>query len=338
MSKVPFPQMKKQEPEIPEFNSVVIQLKQASAGAASGFITRFLTQPFDVLKIRFQLQVEPVCSRTPLLANGAKQMPPTSKYTSMMQASRLIYKEEGLMAFWKGHNAGQLLTIIYTVFQFWSYEQIDLKLRHYENLRERKHLRKFLSGGLAGCVGTTISMPFDVIRTRVIGQDPHFKETSIFKLVPSIIEKEGFYGIFRGLGTTLIQIGPLIGFNFMFYHQLNDIYKNVVSTDHHQPPVLWGLVNGCMAGVISKVVVYPLDFIKKRLQLQGFQESRKTFGRNQKCSNIKECVRVTLREEGVMGFYKGMYPTLFKSGLTTALYFSFYDIFKELWVPEVSDD
>lgn len=338
MSKVPFPQMKKKEPEERQFNSMIIQLKQASAGAASGFITRFITQPFDVLKIRFQLQVEPVREHTPLITNGAKQMPPSSKYTSMLQASRLIYKEEGIYGFWKGHNAGQLLTITYTIFQFWSYEQINLKLRHNEYLHEHKNLRKFLSGGLAGCVGTTISMPFDVIRTRVIGQDPHLKDTSIFKLVPSIIQKEGFYGIFRGLGTTLIQIAPLIGFNFMFYHQLNDFYKSVVSPDHHQPPVIWGLVNGCMAGVISKVVVYPLDFIKKRLQLQGFQESRKTFGRNQKCSNIKECVRVTLKEEGVMGFYKGMYPTLFKSGLTTALYFSFYDIFKELWVPEVVDD
>lgn len=330
--------MKKQEPEIPKSNSIQTQLKQASAGAASGFITRFITQPFDVLKIRFQLQVEPVSLSSHTVTNNSKQMPHTSKYTSMTQASRLIYQEEGLLAFWKGHNAGQLLTMTYTVFQFWSFEQIDLHFRHNGYLREHKNLRKFVSGGLAGCVGTTISMPFDVIRTRVIAQDPHLKNTSIFGLVPSIIEKEGVYGIFRGLGTTIIQIGPLIGFNFMFYHQLNDIYKNVVSAEHHNPPVLWGLVNGCMAGVISKVVVYPLDFIKKRLQLQGFQESRKTFGRNQKCANIRECVRVTLKEEGVMGFYKGMYPTLFKSGLTTALYFSFYDIFKRLWMPEDVDD
>ena len=333
MSKVPFPQIKKEHEMLPKCHSMITQIKQASAGAASGFLTRFLTQPFDVLKIRFQLQVEPL-RHTP-----GKPASSGSKYTSMSQAARLIYKEEGLLAFWKGHNAGQLLTITYTVFQFWSYEQINLELRHYEYLNESKHLRKFISGGLAGCVGATISMPFDVVRTRVIGQDPHLKHTSIFKLVPIILQREGFYGIFRGLGTTLIQIAPLIGFNFMFYHQFNDFYKTYISRNpDEQPPVLWALFNGCVAGVVSKVAVYPLDFIKKRLQLQGFHQDRKTFGRNQQCTTIKECIQMTLREEGILGFYKGMYPTLYKSGLTTAFYFSFYDIFKKLWVPETCDN
>lgn len=39
------------------------------------------------------------------------------------------------------------------------------------------------------------------------------------------------------------------------------------------------LCSGFMSGVISKTLIYPLDFIKKRLQLQDFIHSRNGFGK-----------------------------------------------------------
>jgi solute carrier family 25 thiamine pyrophosphate transporter 19 len=36
---------------------------------------------------------------------------------------------------------------------------------------------------------------------------------------------------------------------------------------------------GSLAGLVAKVVVYPLDLSKKRLQVQGFEEARLHFGR-----------------------------------------------------------
>lgn len=300
--------------------SAVTQLKQALAGGVSGFLTRSLTQPFDVLKIRFQLQVEPVG-----LQSGS-----LGKYTSIGQACKLIYKEEGLLAFWKGHNSGQLLTISYTLVQFWSYEQIDLKLKQYDFFNKHMNFTRFLSGGLAGCLGTVVSMPFDVVRTRVVGQDHDQKHTSVFRLFPVIIKQDGIRGLFRGLGTTLIQIGPLIGFNFMFYHQCNELLMKFLKPVDNKLPVFETLFTGALAGVASKAVLYPLDFIKKRLQLQGFLDSRKSFGRNHTCVSITNCIKLTYADEGLLGFYKGMYPTLIKSGLTTALYFSFYEAVNNL--------
>lgn len=58
------------------------------AGAISGAVARFLIGPLDVLKIRFQVQVEPISAAS----RG------TSKYTSIAQAFRLIVKEEGIKA------------------------------------------------------------------------------------------------------------------------------------------------------------------------------------------------------------------------------------------------
>ncbi|KAF3846438.1 hypothetical protein F7725_003516 [Dissostichus mawsoni] len=81
----------------------------ALAGSAAGMVTRALISPLDVLKIRFQLQIEHVSS-------------PKGKYRGLFQATRCIYSEEGVSAFWKGHVPAQLLSICFGAVQFASFE------------------------------------------------------------------------------------------------------------------------------------------------------------------------------------------------------------------------
>lgn len=38
-------------------------------------------------------------------------------------------------------------------------------------------------------------------------------------------------------------------------------------------------VSGSAAGACAKVCVYPLDVLKKRLQIRGFEEARQQFGK-----------------------------------------------------------
>lgn len=86
------------------------QFDFALAGGGSGFITRALCQPLDVLKIRFQLQVEPISRKA------------VSKYRSIFHAVSVILQEEGIKAFWKGHIPAQWLSVTYGVVQFWTFE------------------------------------------------------------------------------------------------------------------------------------------------------------------------------------------------------------------------
>lgn len=140
-------------------NSSEIQLKHAFAGGLSGALTRALCQPFDVLKIRFQLQVEPV-------AKFQK-----SKYKSMIQALRLVVREEGIIGLWKGHNPAQLLSIIFGVSQFWCYEELVSNANDYSMFAEHTALTNFACGSIAGAVATFFASPLDVVRTRLIAQD-----------------------------------------------------------------------------------------------------------------------------------------------------------------------
>ena len=78
---------------------------------------RFLVQPFDVLKIRYQLQVE------------EKHL---AKYRSIGCIVKLMAKEEGMSSFWKGHMTAQYLSVIYMAIQVHCYKNIcSRKCRDY---------------------------------------------------------------------------------------------------------------------------------------------------------------------------------------------------------------
>lgn len=82
------------------------KLEVAVAGSVSGFVTRALISPLDVIKIRFQLQIERLCPTDP-----------NAKYHGIFQAAEQILQEEGPRAFWKGHVPAQLLSIGYGAVQ-----------------------------------------------------------------------------------------------------------------------------------------------------------------------------------------------------------------------------
>ena len=64
----------------------------ATAGAIAGAIARLVVNPLDVLKIRFQVQLEPISASQPVSATASV----LSKYTGLRQAFVTIVKEEGI--------------------------------------------------------------------------------------------------------------------------------------------------------------------------------------------------------------------------------------------------
>lgn len=186
------------------------QLRTVIAGGVAAAVTRVFVQPLDVLKVRFQLQVEP------LKCGGAQNK---SKYTSMYQAISTIAKEEGASAFWKGHTPAQGLSIMYGIVQFWGYEQLKGQAKQMNLYHSNKNLANFICGGLAGALGTAVTTPLDVIRTRLIAQDNKRGYPNTFRAGMIILRTEGLRGVYRGLVPAMIQITPLTGINFMIYNR-----------------------------------------------------------------------------------------------------------------------
>ena len=74
---------------------------------------------------------------------------------------------------------------------------------------------------------------------------------------------------------------------------------------------VWSLVrstlSGGFAGGVSKLVVFPLDTIKKRMQAQVLQNTLSGMGQLPRYRGMTHCFVDTWRQEGLGGLYKVKY-------------------------------
>ncbi|XP_037350265.1 mitochondrial thiamine pyrophosphate carrier [Talpa occidentalis] len=292
------------------------------AGSVSGLVTRALISPLDVIKIRFQLQIERL-----------SRSDPGAKYHGILQACRQILWEEGPTAFWKGHVPAQLLSIGYGAVQFLSFELLT-ELVHRARVRDARQFSvHFVCGGLSACAATLAVHPVDVLRTRFAAQGEPRVYPSLRHAVVTMCQTEGPTVFYKGLTPTLIAIFPYAGFQFSFYSSLQQACEWLLPAQGQGQTNgnLKNLLCGSGAGVISKTLTYPLDLIKKRLQVGGFEQARATFGQVRSYRGLLDCARQVLQEEGAQGFFKGLSPSLLKAALSTGLVFSWYELFCNLF-------
>ncbi|XP_077474237.1 mitochondrial thiamine pyrophosphate carrier [Stigmatopora argus] len=303
----------------PRAQGVPLSAQEAAlAGSAAGMVTRALISPLDVIKIRFQLQIESLSSAAPV-----------GKYWGVIQAARRIHAEEGLAAFWKGHVPAQLLSICYGAVQFATFERFTKLVHDKTVLDSRTSGVHFLCGGLAACSATVACQPLDTLRTRFAAQGEPKLYRNLAEAVNAMWRSGGMLTFYRGLSPTLIAVFPYAGLQFFFYNVFKRLLASQPAAGKSQEN-LKNLLCGSGAGMISKTVTYPFDVLKKRLQVGGFEEARVHFGQVRHYRGLVDCVTRMTKEEGMRGFFKGLSPSLLKAALSTGFTFFCYEMFLDV--------
>jgi solute carrier family 25 thiamine pyrophosphate transporter 19 len=85
--------------------------------------------------------------------------------------------------------------------------------------------------------------------------------------------------------------------------------------------------------MFSKTGVYPLDTVRKRLQVQGPSRTHYVIPSVPMHAHgtLKTIVEI-VRREGLLALYKGLGPTLLKTAPATAVTFAVYGQTKELFL------
>ena len=176
--------------------------------------------------------------------------------------------------------------------------------------------KSFVAGALAGTAATTATYPLDLLRTRFAAQGTERVYDGLLASIREITHHEGAMGFFRGLNAGIGQIVPYMGLFFALYEGLKPKLAAV-----HLPFGSGDAVSGITASVLSKTAVFPLDTVRKRLQVQGPTRSRYIGGARIPVyeRGVINTLRMILRKEGAIGLYRGLTVSLVKAAPSSAV-------------------
>ncbi len=79
-----------------------------------------------------------------------------------------------------------------------------------------------------------------------------------------------------------------------------------------------------MASLVTILALYPLDTVRKCLQMNGSTGNANLY------KNEGECVRLLYKFEGVVGFYRGVLPCALRKVPSMGLTFGMFEYVKSL--------
>lgn len=289
---------------------------QLLAGGLAGAVSKTCTAPLARLTILFQVQG--------MHSSDASRL---EKASIWREASKIV-REEGVRAFWKGNLVTIAHRLPYSSISFYAFERYKNLLQVYlgvesqgENVSADLCIR-LLGGGLAGVTAASATYPLDLVRTRLTAQRNVIYYKGIFHALRTITKEEGFLGLYKGLGPTLLGVGPNLAISFSVYDTARSYWQL------HRPEdstVLASLACGSLSGVASSTVAYPLDLVRRRMQLEGAGGRARVYR-----TGLVGTVRSIIRKEGWRGLYRGILPEYYKVVPSVGIVFMTYEKLKQI--------
>ncbi|XP_028555284.1 mitochondrial substrate carrier family protein ucpB isoform X3 [Dendrobium catenatum] len=172
-------------------------------GAFSGALATALTNPMEVLKVRLQMN-----SRRGLTGEIHK-----------------IISEEGFRALWKGVGPAMTRAGALTASQLVTYDESKQALLKWTHLEEGFHLH-LISSFVAGTVGTLVTAPVDMLKTRLMLQQdsrgPRIYR-NVFHCAYQVVLTEGAGALYKGGFATFARIGPQTTITFLVCEKLRKL-------------------------------------------------------------------------------------------------------------------
>ncbi|XP_037081671.1 calcium-binding mitochondrial carrier protein SCaMC-1-B-like [Pollicipes pollicipes] len=180
-----------------------------AAGSFAGGFSQTVIYPMEVLKTRLALRR-------------------TGQYKGMVDAAMKIYRAEGLLSFYKGYVPNLLGIIPYAGIDLTVYETLKKRyLRNHDESEDPGVLVLLACGTASSTCGQIASYPLALVRTRLQaaavlqqqagGTDP--ATLNMRSLFRSIIQQEGFLGLYRGIAPNFLKVAPAVSISYVVYEK-----------------------------------------------------------------------------------------------------------------------
>ncbi|KAM7276142.1 hypothetical protein ACFE04_018008 [Oxalis oulophora] len=320
---------------VPTSYGVLTICKSLVAGGVAGGLSRTAVAPLERMKILLQVQ-----------------NPHNIKYSGTLQGLKYIWSTEGLRGLFKGNGTNCARIVPNSAVKFFSYEQASkgiLYLYRQQTGNEDAELTPFLrlgAGASAGIIAMSATYPMDMVRGRLTVQTANspYQYNGIRHALQTVFREEGARALYKGWLPSVIGVVPYVGLNFAVYESLKVwvLEANPFGLgDNSELSVPTRLGCGAFAGTIGQTVAYPLDVIRRRMQMVGWKDASSILTGDGKSKTALEyngmidAFRKTVRHEGIRALWKGLIPNSVKVVPSIAIAFVTYEWLKEILGVEI---
>ena len=165
-----------------------------------------------------------------------------------------------------------------------------------------------MAGSLAGSTAVACTYPLDLIRARLAyqyGGGGAGSYSGIIDAMRTILKEGGIRSLYAGLGPTLVGIVPYAGINFFAYERQKGYWVNVHpgKSDADIPTPL-RLIMGAAAGATGQTATYPIDLVRRRMQIVGMGNTLHQYGGGYK--GTWDALSRIVRSEGFFAIFRGL--------------------------------
>jgi len=172
------------------------------AGSLGGISATIVTYPTDMMKTRLTV---------------AHADPTKAKYHGMVDCFRVILREEGPLAFYKGMSTSVIGVIPFAGGTFMAYEVLDGLWGKPKD--KMTPMENFINGCLAASFAQTFSFPFDTIRKKLQAQSktvtanmkPDVEFNGMSDAFVQTVKRYGPLGLWKGTTANLAKVAPYAG-------------------------------------------------------------------------------------------------------------------------------
>lgn len=294
------------------------------AGAISTIVARTFVAPLERLKLEY-------------IVGRAK-----NNWIKVVQG---IWIAEGPAGFWKGNTLNLLRMVPFKSINFLTYDMFCKELLERQGNVEVTNSDRLLAGAASGAAATLLCIPLDTVRTRLIAPGGDALG-GMFGCFHQMIHKEGFFSLYKGLLPALLSMVPAGAVFYGVYDILKaahlqspkaqrDFLKQIrvkgqgsvvvdaaVETSKANPQMELGpvrtLIYGAIAGACAETVTYPLEVVRRQLQLQ--QTTAKM--------GLITAFQTIVERDGFSALFSGIVPSTVQVLPSAALSYLVYEFMK----------
>lgn len=281
------------------------------AGLSGGVVSTLVLHPLDLVKIRFAV------------SDGLELRP---KYSGIFHCMKSVWHQEGLRGLYQGVTPNVWGAGASWGLYFFFYNAIKgyTKEGRQTELSATEHL---VSAAEAGILTLTLTNPIWVTKTRLVLQydaGPSGKQyKGMVDALVKIYRHEGLPGLYKGYVPGLFGTshGAL---QFMAYEELKrDYNKYRKAPSDAKLNALEYIVMAALSKIFAVATTYPYQVVRARLQDQ-----------HNRYNGVVDVVRRTWRNEGLVGFYKGIGPNLIRVTPACCITFVVYENVSRLLISQ----